>query len=197
MEILLNAYFTNPDPEAMVGSFLGAGYINSQEYHFDSTVERGQAIGLAINEFIDHHPVCQQSIQLLSPKARKYGRTILKLYYDHFLASHWEQYSGIPYHQFCLDIVEVLKSHNHLFPYKPKRVVNRVIRKNLVSTLPTINGLNEYITEMTRYNSYNSNIRESIGDLVKNYASFSKDFGLIFPEMEREYALAYGKVLIS
>jgi acyl carrier protein phosphodiesterase len=197
MEILLNAYFTNPDPEAMVGSFLGSGYVNNHEHTFSSPIERGQAIGHSINDFIDNHPVCQQSIQLLSPKARKYGRTILKLYYDHFLARNWQQHSDIPYDQFCHEIVEVLKSHNHLFPYKPKRVVNRVIRKNLVSTLPTINGLNEYIREMTRYNSYNSSILESIGDLVKNYNSFSKDFDLIFPEMERECAPLYGKVLIS
>lgn len=188
MEILLNAFFSYQDPEIMVGSFLGAGYVNNRHNGFSSNLERGQLISLSIDNFIEKNPVCQNSILLLTPKYRKYSNRILRLYYDHFLARSWENYSDIPYQTFCDEIVEVMKSHNDLFPYKPKRVANRIIRKNLVLSLRTINGLNEYIKDMTRYNSYNALIQESVGDLVKNYDSFSKDFHLLFPEMIKECA---------
>lgn len=193
MEILLNSFFASHDPETMAGSFLGSGYVNNHNNHFNSNIEKGQAISVSIDHFIENHPVCQKSILLLSPKSRKYGSRILRLYYDHLLAKNWEQYSEIPFDIFCLDIVEVLKTYNHTFPYKPKRVANRVIRKNLVSTIRTINGLNEYIKDMIRYNSYNSIIQESIGDLVKNYDSFNRDFRILLPELEKECAPFMGE----
>jgi acyl carrier protein phosphodiesterase len=186
VEIVVNAFFSYHNPEIMVGSFLGRGYVNNHHNSFNSDIEKGQAISLSIDNFIENNPLCQKSIQRLSPKARKYGDKILRLYYDHLLARNWEQYSHIPYQVFCLEIVEVLKTHNDVFPYKPKRVANRIIRKNLASSIQSISGLNEYIKDMTRYNSYNSIIQEAIGDLVKNYDSFNNDFLRIFPEMEKE-----------
>jgi acyl carrier protein phosphodiesterase len=195
MEILLNAYFSYQHPEIMVGSFMGRGYVNNHHNSFNSNIERGQSISLSIDTFIESSPICQKSIQLLSPIARKYSSKILRLYYDHLLARNWEQYSDIPYEVFCSDVIEVLKNHNDVFPYKPKRIANRIIRKNLISSIRTINGLNEYIKDMTRYNSYNSIIQESIGDLVKNYDSFNKDFSLIFPEMENEFSPELEKVI--
>lgn len=197
MEILLNAFFSSHDPETMAGSFLGSSYVNNHNNYFNSNIEKGQAISASIDNFIETHPVCQKSVLLLSPKSRKYGSRILRLYYDHLLARHWEQYSEIPFDAFCLEIVDVLKTYNPIFPYKPKRVANRVIRKNLVSTIRTINGLNEYIKDMTRYNSYNSIIQESIGDLVKNYDSFNRDFRIIYPELEKECAPFMGEQFVK
>ena len=56
----------------------------------------------------------------------------------------------------CAEVISVMKGHNSLFPYKPKRVANRIIKKKGILQLRTINGLNQYIQDMTRYNSYNS-----------------------------------------
>ena len=186
MEILLNAFFSSHDQEIMVGSFLGGNYVNNHNNKFAPNIEQGQFISQSIDDFIEHNPICQKSIELLSPRARKFNKTILRLYYDHFLAKNWDSYSTIRYDVFCAEIVSVLKSQNHFFPYKPKRIANRIIRKGLISKLGSINGLNEYIEEMTRYNSYNLSICEAIGDLVKNYNSFSNDFATIFPALEKE-----------
>jgi acyl carrier protein phosphodiesterase len=197
MEILLNAYFSSQNPEIMVGSFLGGGYVNNHHNKFTANIESGQQVSNFIDEFIENNPVCQKSLDLLSPKARKYGNTILRLYYDHFLAKNWESYSETKYDTFCMDIIGVLKSHNKIFPYKPKRVANRIIKKKIIMNLKTINGLDEYIKDMTRYNSYNSVICESIGDLVKNYDSFNRDFKEIFPEIERELSYKMEKQVLS
>jgi len=197
MEILLNAYFSYGDSETMVGSLLGGSYVNNHNNKFAPSIERGQMISQAIDTFIESSPVCQKSIELLSPRARKYSLTILRLYYDHFLAKNWDKYSKAKYETFCADVIDVLKTQNDIFPYKPKRVANRIIRKNLISKLSTINGLNEYIQDMTRYNSYNSSISESIGDLIKNYDSFSKDFESIFPSLEKSLVFETEKNLLS
>jgi acyl carrier protein phosphodiesterase len=197
MEIIVNAFFSSQNAETMVGSFLGSGYINNHHNKFTPTIEGGQLISHYIDEFISKHPVCQKSIDLLSPKARKYGSTILRLYYDHFLAKNWEKYSPQPYEVFCEEILSVMKTQNDLFPYKPKRVVNRIIKKKGILQLRTINGLNQYIQDMTRYNSYNSTICEAVGDLVKNYDSFNRDFQEIFPEMEKEIAYKTEKIVLS
>jgi acyl carrier protein phosphodiesterase len=197
MEILLNAYFSSHNPEMMVGSFLGGGYVNNHHNKFTSGIEYGQQISGFIDDFIQNSPICQKSLDLLSPKSRKYGNTILRLFYDHFLAKNWESYSETKYEVFCLQIISVLKSHNEVFPYKPKRVANRIIKKKLIMNLKTINGLDEYMKDMIRYNSYNAVICESIGDLVKNYDSFHRDFKEIFPEIERALSYKTEKLTLS
>ncbi len=197
MEIIVNAFYSNHNAETMVGSFLGNGYINNHHNKFTPSVEGGQMISRYIDEFIGKNPICQKSIDLLSPKVRKYGNTVLRLYYDHLLAKNWELYSPTSYQDFCEEIIEVMKTHNDLFPYKPKRVANRVIKKKGILQLRTISGLNEFIQDMTRYNSYNSSICESVGDLVKNYDSFNRDFREIFPEMEKEISYKTEKIVLS
>lgn len=197
MEILLNAYFSSQDSEIMVGSFLGGTYVNNHNNKFTPAIEQGQLISNSIDVFIKNNALCQKSLDLLSPKARKYGQTILRLYYDHFLAKNWERYSSVKYASFCDDILFVLKNNNDFFPYKPKRVVNRIIKKSLIAKLSSINGLNEYIQDMTRYNSYNLIICESIGDLVKNYESFSNDFENIFPELEKAISIEHGLLSVA
>ncbi|HVD98440.1 MAG TPA: ACP phosphodiesterase [Cytophagaceae bacterium] len=197
MEIIVNAYYSSHNAETMVGSFLGHGYINNHNNKFSSSIEEGQLISHYIDEFIQKHPLCRKSIDLISPKARKYAHTILRLYYDHLLARNWDQYGTSSYEDFCAEIIGVMKEHNSLFPYKPKRVANRIIKKKGILELRTINGLNQYIQDMTRYNSYNSSICESVGDLVKNYDTFNRDFREIFPEMEKEIAYKTEKLVLS
>ncbi len=197
MEIIVNAFYSNHNAETMVGSFLGNGYINNHNTKFAPSMEGGQLISYYIDEFIEKNPICHKSIDLLSPKARKYSSTILRLYYDHLLAKNWANYSTISYEEFCTEVIAVLKSHNDLFPYKPKRVANRIIKKKGILQLTTISGLNQYIQDMTRYNSYNSSIVESVGDLVKNYDSFNRDFNEIFPEMEKEISYKTEKLVLS
>lgn len=197
MEIIVNAFYTSHNPETMVGSFLGNSYINNHNNKFAPSIEAGQQISHYIDDFIGKNPLCQKSIDLLSPKVRKYADTVLRLYYDHLLAKNWADYSSQPYETFCAEILAVMKSHNDLFPYKPKRVANRILKKKSILDLTTINGLNQYIQDMTRYNSYNSSICESVGDLVKNYDSFNRDFREIFPEMEKEISYKSEKIVLS
>ncbi|HSZ25512.1 MAG TPA: ACP phosphodiesterase [Cytophagaceae bacterium] len=194
MEIIVNAFFSKHNPEIMVGSFLGVGYLYNHNHTFNATIGKGQEISKTIDEFINHNAICQRSMCLLSPKAKKYGNTILRLYYDHLLAKNWTNYSEISYENFCIEIVSILKSHNSLFPYKPKRMANRIIKKNTILNIQTINGLFEYIQEMTRYNSYNATITESIGDLVKNYDSFNRDFEEVFPLIEQSLSNKIEKI---
>ena len=149
---------------------------------------------MAIDQFIETNPICQKSVELLSPKSRKYSNRILRLYYDHLLAKNWANYSNTSYEIYCNNITEILKVYSNTFPNKPKRVANRIIRKGLITPIQTINGLNEFIINMIRYNSYNSIILDSIGDLVKNYESFNRDFELVFHELEMEFVLKGEKV---
>ncbi len=197
MEIIVNAFYSGQNAETMVGSFLGHGYINNHHNKFSPSIEAGQQISNYISDFIAGNPVCQQSLDLLSPKARKYGNTILRLYYDHLLAKNWQEYSEQSYEQFCMQVISVLKNHNELFPYKPKRVANRIVKKKSILQLNTISGLNGYIQDMTRYNSYNSSICESVGDLVKNYDLFNRTFREVFPEMEKEISYKTEKIVLS
>ncbi|MGB5965432.1 MAG: ACP phosphodiesterase [Sulfurimonadaceae bacterium] len=47
-----------------------------------------------IDTYTDAHPIVKQSKERISPERRRFSAILIDIFYDHFLAIHWEQYSS-------------------------------------------------------------------------------------------------------
>ena len=122
MNFLAHLYLTCGLEEISAGNFI-ADFVSSIEHNrFSDDVRKGIKIHRAIDSFTDEHSVVQQSKQRLREKYHKYATVIVDVYYDHFLAAHWEKFSGISLAQFSNETYSLLRRQHHVFPLSAQRV---------------------------------------------------------------------------
>lgn len=117
-----------------------------------------------IDSYTQQNPVFQQSRRRLDPRFR-YARSILvDVFYDHFLARNWSQYSSQPLAEFAQDVYRGLQASHGLLPellqqqlphmiehdwltsYQDSEVVLRVLQrleKRLKNKFPLAQGIDE------------------------------------------------------
>ena len=59
-------------------------------------IQKGIILYREIDTFSDSHPIFRQSKHRIQQKHNHYSGVIIDLYYDHFLAKNWSNYSATP-----------------------------------------------------------------------------------------------------
>ncbi len=184
MEFLLNDYFNNFESASFIKSLTDSKSNDSDDRY--NLTNSGIITTTDIERFIDTNPTCKEFMEKLSPKNKKYTITIFRLYFEHFLAKNWGEYSLIPFTVYCKQLNETLKQNNNILPYKVRRIATKVVRYNLIEKLDTINGLTNYIIQVKKLNTYNTFVAESVGDLVNHYSLFNELFHSFMLEMNEK-----------
>ena len=67
------------------------------------------------------HPITRQSKQRIAAKYHKYAGIIIDIFYDHFLASLWDDFSNIALSEFVSRTYDLLKRNYKVLPAAIKR----------------------------------------------------------------------------
>ena len=95
MNFLAHIYLSFDDDMITLGNFF-ADHIRGNKFkHFPVQIQRGIQLHREIDTFTDSHPIAKQSSKRLHKNYSHYSRVIVDIYYDHFLAKHWSDYSEV------------------------------------------------------------------------------------------------------
>ena len=101
MNYLAHLFLSEDIPEGRIGNFLGDFVKTSPLDQYPLLMRRGIALHHKIDLYTDTHSVVHTSIKRITPDRRRYAGVLIDVFYDHFLAVHWSQYSAIPLHDFA------------------------------------------------------------------------------------------------
>ena len=100
MNYLAHIYLSGDSKEIKVGNFIGDFVKGNQHQHFPEKVAYGIILHRRIDSFTDQHSAVRECIQLLRPGYGKYAGIVADIFFDHFLASNWKDYSMDSLHHF-------------------------------------------------------------------------------------------------
>src|SRR5688572_426656 len=100
MNWLAHLLLSEPTPEFRIGNLLPDLLPASELQTLSPIFRRGVECHRRIDAFTDTHPVFRRSVARLVPPHRRFGGVLIDLFYDHFLATNWRQYSPIPLDEF-------------------------------------------------------------------------------------------------
>ena len=100
MNFLAHTYLSGCNEEIIVGNFMGDYVKGSRYMDFPEMVKKGILIHRDIDTFTDMHLITRRSKQMVAAKYSKYAGIIIDIFYDHFLASLWDDYSNLPLSDF-------------------------------------------------------------------------------------------------
>ncbi|MBA4145302.1 MAG: DUF479 domain-containing protein [Azospira oryzae] len=188
MNFLAHLYLSGADPKVKIGNFIG-DFVKGRNLseQFEAGIVKGIALHREIDAFTDRHPVVRESKIRLRPKYRHYSPVIIDVFYDHFLAANWANYSDQLLADFARDSYNTLEKYQALLPDQVNQMLPYMIKGNWLVGYSQVEGIHRALSGMARRTPYESKMEEATADLQLYYSEFQDEFDRFFPEL-KEFA---------
>jgi acyl carrier protein phosphodiesterase len=185
MNFLAHLYLSGQEEDVIVGNFVADAVKGNALHRFPEGMERGMRLHREIDHYTDQHPVFRSSKSRLAPKYRMWSGVIVDLYYDHFLAKYWTEYSEENLQQLVSRTYFLLIRKFNLLPPRSKRILPFMITQNWLVGYRDLNVLQKVFNGMSRRTSHPSGMENAIGDLKDGYDLYENEFRTFFPDIVR------------
>jgi len=183
MNYLAHLYLSFNNEEIMVGNFIADAVKGRQIEAFPDTIRAGIRLHRLIDEFTDTHPVVEVSKSRIRENYRKYSGVVVDMYFDHFLAKNWSDFSTETLHDFTKNAYKTLFGYYVLFPSRMKRILPLMEAGNWLASYVEIENISRALQGMSHRTKFISGIENGGADLKIHYQELDKDFNKFFPEL--------------
>ncbi|MGI9547685.1 MAG: ACP phosphodiesterase, partial [Flavobacteriaceae bacterium] len=183
MNFLAHIYLSFDDKEITIGNFI-ADSIRSKNYkHLPLKVQKGVLLHRAIDTYTDTHHIPKKSSKRLHKNYGHYSRVIVDIFYDHFLAKNWKQYSEVSLGEYVEGFYDLLEVNYHLLPDNIKHMMPYMIADNWLLNYAKMDGIGRVLNGMNRRTQNKSKMNYAIVDLETYYTDFEAEFTSFFEEL--------------
>ena len=183
MNFLAHIYLSGNNKEIAIGNFISDSVRGSKYRAFPKEIQKGILLHRQIDTFTDAHEIFRKSTKRLHKKYSHYSGVIVDIFYDHFLAKNWEDYSDISLEEYSISFYKDLNDNFDILPQKVQNLMPYLIKDNWLLSYASIPGLAKVLYGMSRRTKYNSNMDLATTDLVNHYSEFENEFRLFFKEL--------------
>ena len=191
MNFLAHALLAGPDPADRLGAMLGDFVKGPLPAGLPAPVASGVELHRRIDSFADTHPAFHRSRTRVSPQRRRYAGIMIDMFYDHFLALHWESFSGEPLEDFAAGIYELMSDHTALLPPRLAHILPYMREQDWMSSYRSPDAIATALDRMAERRLTRPNgLAGSAAELEGRYGEFEQDFVAFFPDA-RVFANAF------
>ncbi len=183
MNFLAHIYLSFNDDQVMLGNFIADSIRGNKFKHLPDRVQKGIRLHREIDTFTDAHPIPKKSSKRLHSNYSHYSRVIVDIFYDHFLAKNWAQYSDMPLALFVDRFYDLLEDHYDILPDGVKRMMPYMIADNWIYNYSKMEGIGRVLNGMDRRTKNKSKMNFAILDLEEHYDAFESEFTDFFEEL--------------
>jgi len=183
MNFLAHIYLSGDNDELKIGNFVADG-IHGKPHDFPPGVQKGIVLHRAIDSYTDAHPIFRQGTKRLHANYHHYAGVIMDIFYDHFLAKNWADYSTVPLEDFATGFYKLLDENYDILPERSKGMMPHMTKFNWLVTYASMEGIARTLTQMDQRTKNASNMRYSIKELEEYYEVFETEFTQFFIEIQ-------------
>lgn len=193
MNYLAHLLLAGEKEKLLIGNFI-ADHVKGRAIEtFHPDIQIGIRMHRSIDRYTDSHPIVQQSILRLRPKYHKYAGVIVDLYYDHFLARGWSEFSNESLDIFTKKIYHQLLTNISILPIRSQRILGYMSRYNWLESYASLEGMQQAFTGMAQRTTFESKMEFAVQDLKMHYDLFSREFNAFFPQLCMFVKTEYGR----
>ncbi|MCK5856751.1 MAG: DUF479 domain-containing protein [Bacteroidales bacterium] len=183
MNFLAHLKLSGDHEKIMLGNFIADHIRGNKIHHFPQEIIDGIMLHRKIDYYTDHHPAFIQTRTRLHKKYHKYAGVIADIFYDHFLARNWDEYSEISLSHFTSYSYGILLRNYTVLPRKTKQLLPFIIMQNWLASYGKFDGLTRAFDMMARRAKNKSNMEFAVNDLRADYELYKSDFERFFPDI--------------
>ncbi|MBL7869333.1 MAG: acyl carrier protein phosphodiesterase [Flavobacterium lindanitolerans] len=186
MNFLAHIYLSGNNNFMKIGGFMADGVRGKDYEHFPDDIRKGILLHRAIDTFTDAHAVFRISKHRLHERYGHYSGVIIDVFYDHFLAKNWQDYSDEKLDVFVQNFYQSLEDNFDMLTPKVQNMLPHMERGNWLWNYQFVDGIGTILSQMDRRTKNTSKMGESVQELEQFYKEFEQEFTLFFKEL-REF----------
>lgn len=160
----------------MLGNFIADHVRGNKFKHLPEDIQKGIYLHRKIDTFTDSNEIVRISKRRLHERYGHYDGVIIDIFYDHFLAKNWNEYSQIPLDIYTNSIYKYFQSQMEILPEKTKELLPFMIQYNWLYNYQFIEGIQSVMNGMNRRTKGKSKMNLAVEDLELYYSEFENDF---------------------
>jgi acyl carrier protein phosphodiesterase len=180
MNYLSHLYLSGTDPEILVGNFMGDHVKGRLVGQYPARIMDGVMLHRRIDSFADSDPFFQQSRSRLSPGYGLYRGVLVDLFYDHFLAVEWQDWSGEALSDYLERVRLVVADYSRVLPERLQQLFPQILTELLPSYLE-VAGIASALERMSRRVKRANPLAGGEQELLRLYDALRDDFHHFLP----------------
>ena len=196
MNFLAHLHLSGDDPGWLLGGILG-DFIHGQMTpgRFPDPIQQGIVLHRKIDAFTDTHRIWKESKAHLASEHRRYAGIVIDVFYDHFLARHWGDFSDAPLRPWAHSTYGTLKSQLATLtsPLKATRLelaeasilIEKMAEDDWLTAYLDRSEIPTIIDRISRRSPRLVRMRGAGDAFEENYRDFESEFLAFYPEAVR------------
>lgn len=189
MNFLAHLYLSGNNDLIKIGNFMADGIRGKSFNTYPSEVQKGIILHRSIDTYTDAHPIFRESTKRLHQRYHHYAGVIVDVFYDHFLAKNWKDYSDEPLQEFTERFYNSLKENYDILSDRTKGMMPVMIRENWLYSYRTVEGISRILKQMDHRTKNLSGMHSSPDELTTYYSEFEAEFTLFFEDLREHCSL--------
>lgn len=188
MNFLGHLYLSGSEPLVIVGNFMADAVKGRDLSRFDASIAQGIRLHRAIDTFTDTHPLQQQGRERAHAYAGRYASVVMDLFYDHILASNWNDFHPEPLKEYAQRMYTLLTEHAHLMPDRTRYMLPYMVQGDWLTSYARLDGIGRALAGLARRVPQGAPMIGSEEVLREHMARYTAEFRSFLPGMEAHVA---------
>ena len=185
MNFLAHAYLADASGDSIAGSLMGDFVKGPLDDRYGAAIRQALILHRRIDTYTDAHPTVGASRARIGPERRRYAGILVDMFYDHFLARHWGNYSELPLERFTAKVYAALRERHAMLPERLQAIAPRMAATDWLASYRNVDAVGFALDRMGERLKRGNALLGSAAELVANYAALEADFRLFFPDVVR------------
>lgn len=168
MNYLAHLLLSGPDRDMQVGGLLGDFVKGPLRQELPPAIEFGIRLHRKIDVITDHQTQFLAAAEVIPPQWRRYRGILLDIYFDHLLATRWDDFHHQPLADFCQDFYRQLALHHSSLPPRAR---------HFCEVAPKLQWLESYAVQ---------DVMPAVYDNVGKRLRHPIPLGDVWPDLEKE-----------
>ena len=183
MNFLAHIYLSGDNDLIKIGNFMADGIRGKHYEYLPTEVQKGIVLHRAIDTYTDAHPIFRQSTKRLHHRYHHYAGVIVDIFYDHFLAKNWSNYSNEQLEDYVKRFYDSLETHRDILTEKTVHLKPYMIEHNWLVNYQYKNSIARILTQMDHRTKDVSQMQYAIEELEIYYDEFEGEFTTFFADL--------------
>jgi acyl carrier protein phosphodiesterase len=183
MNYLFHLFLSGDDPEILTGNFMGDFVKGPLGEFYPPRLRQGIDLHRRIDSFARDQVHFNRSRLRLAPNFGLYRGILVDLYYDHFLALSWDEWSREPLDDYLLRVRRTVEEKSSLLPERLREIVP-VIFENMLPSYRDPEGIARALERMSRRVKRANPLAGGGAELGLHYEELREDFRGFLPEAQ-------------
>jgi acyl carrier protein phosphodiesterase len=184
MNFLAHIYLSGDNDLIKIGNFMADGIRGKHFENYPLEIQKGIKLHRFIDTYTDAHLVFRESTKRLHHNYHHYAGVIVDVFYDHFLAKNWSNYSSETLVDFTENFYQSLRDNYDFLSERTKGMMPYMIEYNWLVSYQTVEGISRILTQMDSRTKNESKMRFSPNELIEYYTEFEQEFTSFFEDVK-------------